>query len=162
MIVNGLWLGGWVTAIAVLEAACLRPWGGWVAACQVGLVTVLGIGLWRRPGEALVAGLWGGVITEGLSAAPFGSSLLAFGLVAWGTVCLRRHLYKEHPLVQMGLAAAAVAVGWGVGWYVATVGGHVAGTMGAWLRGAVAVAVPTALMAPWWLRLIRPIVMRVW
>lgn len=162
MIVPGLWLCGGMTLVVLIEAACLRPWGGWVSACQIGLLTVLGLGLWRRPGEAVAAALWGGLLTEGLTTASWGASVLAFGMIAWGTVRVRRHVYKEQPLAQMALAAGAVGTAWVVGWSFVALGGRTTGPLTGWLRGAVMIGVPTVLVAPLWLRLIRPLLRRVW
>ena len=162
MIASFAWLCGWLTLIVMAEVTLLMRWGWWCSACQLGLVTVLGIGLWRRPSEALVAGLWGGLLVDDLTASSCGASTLLFALVAWGTTRLRRHLYKDHPLVQMVLAGVVVMIGGIVGWYVAAVGGGGAGWLGRWIWHAAPTALVTAVAAPLWLRAIRPIVVRGW
>ncbi len=151
-----------MTIIVCIDATVAMRWAGVWSACHWGLVTVLGIGLWRRPSEALVSGLCGGLLTDCLTASAFGSSTVGFALVAWGTTKLRRHLYKEHPLVQMALAGAAVMVGWWIGWYFARAGEGVPGSFGRWVWPAVLSSVLTALVAPLWLRVVRPMVVRGW
>jgi len=77
------------------------------------VLTVILTSMFRDANTAAGLGFWGGMLTAAISAPPhagFGSLIVSRTLVGFGVGWLEERVFRDNPLIAVGLAATATAL----------------------------------------------------
>ena len=113
------------------------------------------------PAEAALLGaVAAGAMLDFVSAGPFGSAALGYGLAGLAAVGLGREVSRSHPLTHAGLGAAVALVAWAVAASVDRARGGAGGAGAVAAIGSVVYTAGLTVVGVWALRRVRGLFVR--